>query len=80
MSLYFVSTRDLLESIESFLKYLEIYTEIRLTAEMTGIVVDTLVELLSILALATKFIEQGKPGEFRLFDVLPDSIQSQRKL
>ena len=57
---------DLLESIESFLKYLDIYTEIRSTADMTGIVVDTLVELLFILAIATKFIKQGQQGEFLL--------------
>ena len=60
------SAVDLLESIESFLKYLDIYTEIRPTADMTGIVVDTLVELLFILAIATKFIKQGQQGEFLL--------------
>jgi hypothetical protein len=66
---------DLLESIESFLKHLDIYTKISPTTAMTDIVVKTFVELLSILALATKLTKhwQGQPGWFFLADVLPDS-------
>ena len=64
---------DLLESIESFLKHLDIYTKISPTMAMTDIVVKTFVELLSILALATKLAKQGQPGWFLLADVLPDS-------
>ena len=70
---------DLLELIESFLKRLDIYIKIRPTADITGVIVDTLVELLSILALATKFITQRQPGELLISDVLPDSMQLQRK-
>jgi hypothetical protein len=66
---------DLLDSIGSFLKYLDIYTKIPPTTTMTEIVVKTLVELLTILALATKLIKQGQPGEFLLADVLPDLMQ-----
>ena len=54
---------DLLGLIESFLKYLGIYTKIPRTAVMTEIVVKTLGELLFVLALATKLIKQGQPGE-----------------
>ena len=54
---------DLLESIEHFLKRLEIYTKIPPTVAMTEMVVKILVELLSTLALATKQIKQGKPSE-----------------
>ena len=64
---------DLLESIQSFLKYLDVYIEIRPTTDMTEIVVKTLGELLFILALATKLIKQGQPGE-SLADILPDSM------
>ena len=64
----------LLESIESFMKYLDIYTEIRPTVAMTEIVVKTLGELLFILAIATKFIEQGKPGDSIFNVTLPDSM------
>ena len=63
----------LLESIESFMKHLDIYTEIRPTVAMTEIVVKTLGELLLTLALATKLIKQGQSGEY-LADILPDSM------
>ena len=66
---------DLLESIESFLKRLDIYTKITPTVAMTETVVKTLVELISILALATKFIKQGQPGKFLLANGLPNSMQ-----
>ena len=64
---------DLLESIETFLRRLEIYTKITPTVAMTEIVVKILVELLSTLALATKQIREGKPSK-PVFDgvILPD--------
>ncbi len=65
---------DLLELIESLLKHLDIYNKIPPTAAITEIVVKILVELLSILALATKLIDQGRLGAFLLADVLSDSI------
>jgi hypothetical protein len=65
---------DLLEPIELLLKHLNIYTKIPSTVVVTDIVVKTLVELLSILALATCLIKQGRPGAFLLADVLPDSM------
>ena len=55
---------DLLESTELFLKRLDIYTKVPPTPAMTEIVVKILVELLSILALVTKQIRQGRPSEF----------------
>jgi hypothetical protein len=51
---------ELFESVANFLKRLHIYTEIPFTSSMTGIVVKILVEVLSILALATKQIKQGR--------------------
>ena len=66
---------DLLESIELLLNHLDIHTKIPPTTVLTEIVVKTLVELLSILALATSFIEQGRPGAFLLADVLSNSMQ-----
>ena len=65
---------DLLVLIESFLKHLDIYTKIPRTAVMTDVVMKTLGELLFVLALATKLIKQGQPGELILTDVLPDSM------
>ena len=68
---------ELLESIESFLKHLDIYTKITPTVAMTEIVVKTLMELVSIIALATQLIKQRQLGEFLLVNLngLPDSIQ-----
>ena len=61
---------NLLESIENFLRRLEIYTKITPTDAMTEIIVKILVELLSTLALATKQITEGKPSEFVLDGVI----------
>jgi hypothetical protein len=66
---------DLLESIESFLKHLDICTKVPPTAAMTETVVKTLVELLSILGLATKLVKQRQPGECLLAGILSDSMQ-----
>jgi hypothetical protein len=54
---------DLLESIEHFLKRLDIYAKIPPTVAMNEMVIKILVELLSALALATKRIKQGKPSK-----------------
>jgi hypothetical protein len=74
-----VSTLDtlfgLLESIESFLKHLDICIKVPHTAAMTEILVKILVELLSIVGLATKVVEQRQSGECLLAGVLSDSIQ-----
>ena len=54
---------DLLESIEHFLKRLDIYTKIPPTPAMDEIVVKIMVELISTLALATKELKQGRSSE-----------------
>jgi hypothetical protein len=66
---------DLLESIESFLRHLDICTKVPHTAAMTETLVKTLVELLSILGLATKLVERRQPGECLLVRILSDSMQ-----
>jgi len=55
----------------SFLKRLEIYTNIPPTPTMTDIVVKILLELLSVLALSTKQIKQGRFSEPVTVDTLP---------
>jgi hypothetical protein len=62
---------DLLESIEHFLKRLDIYTRIPSTAATDEIIVKIMVEVLSTLALATKELKQGRSSEFVLADVVP---------
>jgi hypothetical protein len=66
---------DLLESIQSFLKHLDICTKVPHTAAMTETLVKTLLELLSILGLATKLVKQRQPGECLLAGTLSDSMQ-----
>ena len=51
---------DLFEIVGSFLKRLRIYTDLPLPPLMTEISVKIMVELLSVLALATKQIKQGR--------------------
>ena len=59
---------DFLESIELFLKRLDIYTKVNPTPAMNEIIVKIMVELLSTLALVTKQIKQGRPSEFIFSD------------
>jgi hypothetical protein len=51
---------DLFECLGNFLKRLEIYTTITPTLMMADIIIKIMVELLSVLALATKQISQGR--------------------
>ncbi|SRR5260221_7939864 len=61
---------DLLESVEHFLNRLDIYTKIPPSVSMTEIIIKILLELLSILALATKQLQQGKLSESVLGKIL----------
>ena len=54
---------DILESIDHFLNRLDIYTNIPPTAAMSRMVFRILVELFSVLALATKQFKQGRISE-----------------
>ena len=51
---------ELFECLGNFLKRLEIYTTIPPTPILTEVIVKIMVELLSVLALATKQIKQGR--------------------
>jgi hypothetical protein len=54
---------DIFVRIESFFKRLESYTEVQPTAAMTDVIVKILIEVLSILAITTKAIKQGRSSE-----------------
>jgi hypothetical protein len=54
---------NIFERIENFFRRLENYTEIPPTPEMMDIIGKILVEVLSILAIATKEIKQGRTSE-----------------
>ena len=49
--------------IESFFKRLESYAEVPPTAAMTDAIVKIMTEILSILAIATNEIKQGRSSE-----------------
>jgi hypothetical protein len=51
---------DLFECLGNFFKRLEVYTTIPPTPMMMDLIIKIMVELLSVLALATKQIKQGR--------------------
>ena len=57
---------DIFERIEMFFRRLEIYTEVQLTMEMKDIVIQIMVEVFTILGIATKEIKQGRMSEYSL--------------
>jgi hypothetical protein len=65
---------NVLESIGQFVGRLKIYTEIPLSSAMVEIVVQIIVELISILALETKKFTRRRLSESVLTDVLSYSI------
>lgn len=65
---------DLFECLGSFLKRLEIYVTIPPTSMMTDIIVQIMVEVLSVLALATKQIKQGRFSEWVITYIVRSSM------
>jgi hypothetical protein len=51
---------DVLERMENFFQRLEIYTRVQPPRVMTDIIVKIMVEVLSILGIATKEMKQGR--------------------
>ena len=68
----------LLESIELLLRHLYIYTQIPPTPDMDEMVVKIMAEILVTLALMTKDLNQGRPSESNLPDVLNKLKAAQR--
>ncbi len=62
---------DLFGRIEYFFKRLEKYIEVRPSVAMTDIIVKIMVEVLSILGILTKEIEQGRMGMSFPSDISP---------
>jgi hypothetical protein len=54
---------DVFERIECFFRRLEVYTQVPPTTEMMGTIVQIMVEVFSILGIATKEIKQGRMSE-----------------
>jgi hypothetical protein len=54
---------DIFERIEMFFRRLETYTEVPLTTEMMDIIIQIVVEVLSILGIATKEVKQSRTSK-----------------
>ena len=54
---------DLFERIESFFKRLEVYTQISLSTKMADVLVKIMIELLSILSIATREVKRRRASE-----------------
>jgi hypothetical protein len=57
---------DMFNRIERFFHRLEIYISITPTTAMTNVIVDIMVEVLTILGIATKEVKRGRFSEFKL--------------
>ena len=51
---------DIFERIEMFFRRLETYTQVPATTEMMDMIIQIMVEVISILGIATKEIKQGR--------------------
>ena len=58
---------DIFERIEMFFRRLEIYTKAQPTTEMTDIIIQIMVEVLSILGVATKEIKQSRISKYLVY-------------
>jgi hypothetical protein len=54
---------DIFERMENFFQRLEIYTNVSRAPEMIDIIVKIMVEVLSILGIATKEMKQSRTSE-----------------
>ena len=64
---------DIFNHIERFFHRLEIYTGITPTAAMRDIIIEIMVELLAILAIATKEVKRGRFSRSNLHAWIRDS-------
>ena len=60
---------DIFERIESFFKRLESYTAVPPTAALTDVLVKVMIEVLSILAIATEEINLGRSSRLMLIKI-----------
>ena len=63
---------ELFNRIERFFRRLEIYTGVTPTTAMTDMIIEIMVEVLTILAIATKEVKRGRLSELisRRFTIL----------
>ena len=69
---------DLFKRIESFFKRLKIYSQRSLKAELTEVLEKVVVNVLNILSITTKEIEQSRTSESFLTDTIDHSRSIQK--
>ena len=63
-----------------FFRRLEIYTEVPPTTEMMDIIIQIMIEVLSILGIATREIKQGRMSKYSLHDRVTVDLTMFRKI
>ena len=63
-----------------FFRRLEIYTEVPPTTEMMDIIIQMMIEVLSILGIATREIKQGRMSKYLLHDRVTVDLTMFRKI
>jgi hypothetical protein len=58
---------DIFEHMENFFRRLEVYTEVTPTTEMMDIIMKIMVEVVTILGIATKEMKQGRTSELFIY-------------
>lgn len=71
---------DLFEDIENFFERLKTYVEVRPTEAMKNLIIKIMVEILGILAIATKEIKQRWASESSPRNICPMTDRSQRNM
>ena len=59
---------------------IEVYTEAPLTTEMTNIIIHIMVEVLSILGIATKEVKKGRISKFSTYKCVTVGLSICRKI
>lgn len=60
---------DIFEKVEMFFQRLKIYTELPSTMEIMDVIVRIMVQVLSVLGIATKQIKQGRISKYLLSEL-----------
>ena len=61
---------DLFDRIEKYFRRVEVYTEAQPTSEMMDIIIQIMVEVLSILGVTTKVIKQSRLSKYSLYEYI----------
>ena len=61
---------DIFERIEMFFRRVEVYTELQPSAEMMNMIIEILVEVISILGIATKEVKQNRISKYPPYKVV----------